>query len=47
MIADLDSRLSTAQCEKLLELVAEHFPDGVSLSQTINTSGLAHDDEDS
>ncbi|THD21290.1 DNA-directed RNA polymerase III subunit RPC9 [Fasciola hepatica] len=46
IVADLDSRLSTTQCEQLLELVAEHFPGGVSLSQTINTSGLAHGDED-
>ncbi|KAA3674142.1 uncharacterized protein DEA37_0001786 [Paragonimus westermani] len=46
LLPDVDSRFSTTEAEHLLELVAKHFPEGIAVSQTINSSGTATEGED-
>ncbi|CAH8541492.1 unnamed protein product [Schistosoma rodhaini] len=46
IISDLDSRLSNSQADQLLQLVQKHFPDGVTASQMINSTGTLEASED-
>ncbi|CAH8536093.1 unnamed protein product [Schistosoma intercalatum] len=46
IISDLDSRLSNSQTDQLLQLVEKHFPDGVTASQMINSTGTLEASED-
>ncbi|CAH8557400.1 unnamed protein product [Schistosoma bovis] len=46
IISDLDSRLSNSQTDQLLQLVEKHFPDGVTASQMINSTGTLEAPED-
>ncbi|KAH9577902.1 hypothetical protein MS3_00008231 [Schistosoma haematobium] len=46
IISDLDSRLSNSQTDQLLQLIEKHFPDGVTASQMINSTGTLEASED-
>ncbi|CAL8076790.1 unnamed protein product [Calicophoron daubneyi] len=43
LIGDLDSRLTAKDTDRLLGLVAKHFPEGVTASQAINSAGVSEE----